>query len=123
MSVRQAVRLDKVPRSTLGDRVNGRVTHGAVSGPGQLLSKSDELSLVRYCQYMASHGHPLTKGQCSVFGTSISRRHHPSITSKAPGRRCWRNRQNHLHRLHDHPRSRIRISCHPPPPAQYLHPL
>ncbi|KAJ8353503.1 hypothetical protein SKAU_G00210700 [Synaphobranchus kaupii] len=118
MSVRQAVRLYKVPRSTLADRVNGRVTHGAVSRPGQLLSKSDELSLVRYCQYMASHGHPLTKNQCIAFGTSIR-----PITSKVPGRLCWRN--GHHHRL---PRSHIRISCHhppppPPPPAQYLHPL
>ncbi|KAJ8333905.1 hypothetical protein SKAU_G00412290 [Synaphobranchus kaupii] len=94
MSVRQAVRLYKVPRSTLADRVNGRVTHGAVSGPGQLLSKSDELSLVRYCQYMASHGHPLTKSQCSAFGTSIRRERDPN--AQPLSRTWWRNfRQRH----------------------------
>ncbi|KAJ8356623.1 hypothetical protein SKAU_G00194170 [Synaphobranchus kaupii] len=90
MSVGQAVRLYKVPRSTLADRVNGRVTHGAVSGPGQLLSKS----LVRYCQYMASHGHPLTKNQCSAFGTSIRRERDPNAQPLS----CtwWRNfRQRH----------------------------
>ncbi|KAJ8353655.1 hypothetical protein SKAU_G00212220 [Synaphobranchus kaupii] len=32
MSVRQAVRLYKVPQSTLVDRVNRRVTHGAGRG-------------------------------------------------------------------------------------------
>ncbi|KAJ8375780.1 hypothetical protein SKAU_G00063600 [Synaphobranchus kaupii] len=85
---------DKVPRSTLADRVNGRVTHGAVSGPGQLLSKSDELSLVRYCQYMASHGHPLTKNQCFAFGTSIRRERDPN--AQPLSRTWWRNfRQRH----------------------------
>ncbi|KAJ8349327.1 hypothetical protein SKAU_G00244570 [Synaphobranchus kaupii] len=92
MSVRQAVRLYKVPRSTLADRVNGRVTHGAVSGPGQLLSKSDELSLVRYCQYMASHGHP--KNQCFTFGTSIRRERDPN--AQPLSHTWWRNfRQRH----------------------------
>ncbi|KAJ8333864.1 hypothetical protein SKAU_G00411830 [Synaphobranchus kaupii] len=85
---------DMVPRSTLADRVSGRVTHGAVSGPGQLLSKPDELSLVRYCQYMASHGHPLTKSQCSAFGTSIRRERDPN--AQPLSRTWWRNfRQRH----------------------------
>ncbi|KAJ8333918.1 hypothetical protein SKAU_G00412370 [Synaphobranchus kaupii] len=78
----------------LADRENGRVTHGAVSGPGQLLSKSDELSLVRYCQYMASHGHPLTKKQCFAFGTSIRRERDPN--AQPLSRTWWRNfRQRH----------------------------
>ncbi|KAJ8381503.1 hypothetical protein SKAU_G00022810 [Synaphobranchus kaupii] len=96
MSVRQAVRIYKVPRSTLADRVNGRVTHGAVSGPGQLLSKSDELSLVRYCQYMASHGHPLIKNQCFAFGTSIRRERDPN--AQPLSRTWWRNfhQRHHL---------------------------
>ncbi|KAJ8364889.1 hypothetical protein SKAU_G00137200 [Synaphobranchus kaupii] len=95
MSVRQAVRLYKVPRSTLADRVNGRVTHGAVSRPGQLLSKSDELSLVRYCQYMASHGHPLTKNQCFAFGTSIRRERDPN--AQPLSRTWWRNFRQRRH--------------------------
>jgi len=36
------------PKSTLGDRVSGRVKQGAVSGPSKYLSTADE-ELTRFC--------------------------------------------------------------------------
>ncbi|XP_035285339.1 uncharacterized protein LOC118233646 isoform X2 [Anguilla anguilla] len=78
-----------VPRSTLADRVKGRVSHGVTGGPRPILSKSDELSVVRYCQYMASHGHPLSRSQCVAFGTSIRRERDPQ--AKPLSRTWWRN--------------------------------
>ncbi|KAG5841689.1 hypothetical protein ANANG_G00169370 [Anguilla anguilla] len=94
MMVREAVRLYQVPRSTLADRVKGRVSHGVTGGPRPILSKSGELSVVRYCQYMASHGHPLNRSQCVAFGTSIRRERDPQ--AKPLSRTWWRNfRQRH----------------------------
>ncbi|KAJ8353119.1 hypothetical protein SKAU_G00206860 [Synaphobranchus kaupii] len=149
MSVRLAVRLYKVPRSTLADRVNGRVTHGAVSGPGQLLSKSDELSLVRYCQHgkpwAPSHKKPMfrlwhlhqpldvgffapLKAEFAKAASNLCQIRHSFVVAKGnfarvlsgPYERCKA-------------RSRIRIACHPPstssvppppvPPRPRIHPL
>ncbi|KAJ8377100.1 hypothetical protein SKAU_G00076800 [Synaphobranchus kaupii] len=102
MTVRQAVRLYEVPRSTLADRVNGRVTHSAIGWPGRLLSKSEEMSLAHYYQDMASHGHPLTMAQCLAFGTSIRRKRHPN--AKPLSRTWWRNfRRRHREELRMRP--------------------
>ena len=41
-SVRQAAESFGVPRATLGDRVSGRVTPGANSGPQRYLTTAEE---------------------------------------------------------------------------------
>ena len=43
MSVRRAAMDYDVPKSTLGDRVSGRVIPGSYSGPRKLLSEEEEL--------------------------------------------------------------------------------
>ena len=53
-SVRRAAEEYGVPRSTLGDRVSGRVCHGAVSGPPRYLSEEEEEELVRFLLGCAS---------------------------------------------------------------------
>ena len=47
MSVREAASRFGVPKSTLGDRVSGRVQSGAVSGPKTYLTADEEASLRR----------------------------------------------------------------------------
>jgi len=71
VSVRQAAKINNVPRMTLADRVKGRVTHGHKSGQGLLLTDQDEQALVQYCLYSAGHGFPLTKAQLLAFATAI----------------------------------------------------
>ena len=46
MSVCQAAELHQVPKSTLGDRVSGRVLPGDRSGPHTYLSREEEEELV-----------------------------------------------------------------------------
>ena len=55
-SVRRAAIEYGVPKSTLGDRVSGRVTHGVLSGPPKYLSEEEEEELVRFILGCASVG-------------------------------------------------------------------
>ena len=50
-----------VPRSTLGDRVSGRTSHGAVSGPQRYLSEDEEEELGWFLLGCASVGYPNTR--------------------------------------------------------------
>lgn len=49
LSVRRAAMQYNVPKSTLGDRVSGRVQPGSVSGPPKYLTLSEEDELSRFC--------------------------------------------------------------------------
>ena len=49
LSVRRAAMQYNVPKSTLGDRVSGRVQPGSVSGPAKYLTLSEEDELSRFC--------------------------------------------------------------------------
>ena len=51
ISIRRAAEQFDVPRSTLHDRVSGRVTHGSSSGPPKYLSSEEEEEL---CQFLRS---------------------------------------------------------------------
>ena len=48
ISVRRAAVEYSVPRSTLGDRISGRVLPGAVSGRSRYLSPEEEEDLVSF---------------------------------------------------------------------------
>ena len=50
-----------VPRKTLDDRIQGRVTHGSKPGVSTALTSIEEESLVSYLIYMANRGFPLTR--------------------------------------------------------------
>lgn len=60
-SVRRAATEYNVPKSTLGDRVSGRVLPGARSGPGRLLTEQEEDKLVSFLLQCASVGYPRTR--------------------------------------------------------------
>ncbi len=55
-----------VPKSSLSDRVSGRVASGFANVQRQLLIPEGENSLVEYYLYSASHRFPLTKPQIVV---------------------------------------------------------
>ena len=56
-SVRQASEEFNVPRSTLGDRVSGRVIPGANSGPERYLTTAEEMELVQFLSRAAPIGY------------------------------------------------------------------
>lgn len=90
-TVRQAAKEFGVPKSSLGDRVSGRVTPGCRSGPAQLITSADEELLVEFSLYMARHGFPLTKQQLVSFASSIYRRQHRRVAFSKLGQTWWLN--------------------------------
>lgn len=90
-TVRQAAKEFGVPKSSLGDRVSGRVTPGSRSGPAQLITSADEEQLVEFSLYMSKHGFPLTKHQLVSFASSIYKRQHRRVAFSKLGQTWWLN--------------------------------
>lgn len=90
-TVRQAAKEFGVPKSSLGDRVSGRVTPGSRSGPAQLITSDDEDLLVEFSLYMSKHGFPLTKQQLVSFASSIYKRQHRRVAFSKLGQTWWLN--------------------------------
>lgn len=90
-TVRQAAKQFGVPKSSLGDRVSGRVTPGSRSGPAQLITSADEDLLVEFSLYMSKHGFPLTKQQLVSFASSIYKRQHRRVAFSKLGQTWWLN--------------------------------
>ena len=61
LSIRRAAESYQVPRSTLSDRVTGRVSEGSHSGPSRYLSDEEEAELVHFLVGSASVGYAKTK--------------------------------------------------------------
>lgn len=61
LSVRKAALSYNIPKSTLSDRVSGRVPFGSHSGPARYLSDGEETQLVHFLCKAASLGYARTK--------------------------------------------------------------
>ena len=95
-SVRKAAMEYGVPKSTLGDRASGRVTHGVVSGPPKYLSDDEEEELVRFILGCASVGYPKTRKEIlGLVQTQVAKpishgwwdsfcKRHPNLTFRTP---------------------------------------
>ena len=71
LNLRQAAQEFGVPKTSLSDRVSGRVSSDCVPGQRTLLTPADEDSLVEYLLYSSSHGFPLTKPQVLVHALAF----------------------------------------------------
>ena len=56
MSIRYAAEHYAVPKSTLGNRIRGRVLPGSTSGPRQILNDDEEEESVAFLRHCASVG-------------------------------------------------------------------
>lgn len=61
ISIRRAALDYGVPKSTLGDRVSGRVVPGSTSGPKRILSDEEEEDLVAFVRRCSAVGYPKTR--------------------------------------------------------------
>ena len=61
LAIRCAAEEYDVPRSTLGDRISGRVVPGSTSGPPKYLSIQEEEELVQFLIDCASIGYPRSR--------------------------------------------------------------
>ena len=100
-SVRRAAEEYNIPKSTLHDRISGRVMFGAHSGPAKYLSSTEEEELVAFLLGCASLGYPRSrkeiialvqgvmnnKGHCVKVSNGwwdSFRRRHPNLTLRNP---------------------------------------
>ena len=101
MSIRRAAEVYSVPKSTLGDRISGRVLPGCKSGPPSYLSFEEEVELVRFLYGTAQIGHGRTRQEVmavvervlhsrgnmkrvtSGWWTSFTKRH-PEVVLRTP---------------------------------------
>ncbi|XP_062340827.1 uncharacterized protein LOC134039094 [Osmerus eperlanus] len=100
LNLLQAAQEFGVPKTSLSDRVSGRVSSDCVLGQRTLLTPADEDSLVEYLLYSASHGLPLTKPQVLAHALAIYNLRHQAAPKTGLGQTWWINfRERHHHRL------------------------
>ena len=63
LSVRRAAEVYSIPKSTLHDRISGKVVHGVCSGPEPYLTATEENELVQFLIKCASMGFARSKKQ------------------------------------------------------------
>ena len=63
LSIRRASEIYSIPKSSLHDRISGKVTHGATSGPDPYLTATEEAELVQFLTKCASMGFARSKKQ------------------------------------------------------------
>lgn len=100
-TTRHAAKQFGIPKSSLRDRLCGRVAADVVKGQHQqLLTPEDENSLVEYCLYAASHGCPQRKFQVVAKALAIYNFRNPDKPRTVLGQTWWINfRERHHHRL------------------------
>ena len=101
MGIREAAARFGVPKSTLGDRVSGRVVMGSTSGPKPYLSTEEEDELVKFLLRCGSIGYPKSRQEVLTLVTRMLERkgihtcvtsgwwqsfcrRHPNLTLRAP---------------------------------------
>lgn len=62
-SVLKAAKTFNVPRTTLSDKIKGKSPLARKMGPESILSKEEEVLLVKWMFHIADHGFPITKVQ------------------------------------------------------------
>lgn len=80
MSIRRAAIRYGVPKSTLGDRVSGRILPGSVSGPPKLLTDSEEEELEFFLYNCAKIGYGKTR--MAVMGLVNNFLHYRGVQKK-----------------------------------------
>lgn len=92
MTIAQASTTYGVPRTTLSDRVKGKIGIEAKMGANTVLKPEDEISLVHYIEYMAQRGFPLSVSQVKGFAWCIAKEHPNEriFRESGPSEKWWR---------------------------------
>ena len=70
-TIREASEIYRVPKSTLHDRISGKVIHGSCSGPEHYLTDTEESSLVKFLHKCCSIGFARSKKQVIALVNEI----------------------------------------------------
>lgn len=89
-SIREAAAEFNVPKSTLGDRVKGRVVHGAKNGPKTLLTKEDEEKLAAYLIDVSKKGYGKSKEIIIFMATQMAVKRGKEVKGGILSEKWWR---------------------------------
>ena len=92
MGVRRAHQEFGVPKSTLHDRISGRVQEGAVSGPQAYLTKEEEDELVHFLVECAQFGFPRTRKQVISIAQAVASQRHDGVEVSSGWWQSFRHR-------------------------------
>ena len=70
-TIREASEIYRVPKSTLHDRISGKVIHGTCNGPERYLTDTEESSLVKFLHKCCSIGFARSKKQVMALVNEI----------------------------------------------------
>ena len=92
MSISNASKYFHVPRMSLSDRLNGKVSLEATMGAITILDIEEEIALISYITYMAARGFSLSVAQTSGFAWCIAKEHNKVhlFSWKGPSDKWWR---------------------------------
>ena len=85
MAIRQAALRFGVPKSTLGDRISGRVLPGASYGPKGYLTPEEEEELVNFLLRCAAMGYPKSRHEVLALVKRIWRRNRLMLLLQVDG--------------------------------------
>ena len=107
LSIRKAAAEFNVPKSSLGNRINGRVEHGKKNGPDTLLDPAEEVELAAYHRTLVSkHGYAQSKDTVMRLATHMAEKRGKEVKKGCVSEKWW---QNFLKR---HPEVSKRASQH-----------
>ena len=83
-SIRNAAKMHGVPRSSLWDRITGKVEHGAICGKQPILSKEDEAFLVETAEQRAEQEVGLTKRTVLKYASLLAEKRSKGFKKSRP---------------------------------------
>lgn len=89
ISANHAADIHGVPRSTLKDRLKGRVVHGTKPGPRPYLDSTEERELVDYLFDAAKTGHGKTRQQIKGIAENVAKKK-GILKSESISNRLWK---------------------------------
>ena len=114
MGVNAVARSHGVPKTTLKDRISGRVVHGSKPGPHQYLTNEEEKNLAHYLEEVADIGYGKTRKQVQVIVEAVAKEKGLMDGNKKISDGWWRRfkeRQSGLSLRKGDSTAAVRLSC------------
>ena len=92
LSIRKAAAEFNVPKSSLGNRVNGRVEHGKKNGPETLLEPAEEAELAAFhLTHVSKHGYARSKDIVMRMATHMAEKRGKEVKKGCVSEKWWQN--------------------------------
>lgn len=92
LSIRKAAAEFNVPKSSLANRINGRVDHGKKNGPETLLDPADEAVLAAFhLTHVSKHGYASSKDNVMRMATQMAEKRGKEVKKGCVSEKWWHN--------------------------------